>query len=247
MSREILVQGTLAKFQSLVDGTVRIIVDTHTPSEAMALLQAGVGQAVVVAPLTEHLQEVRDIDAKETRPEAVRQAPVPDNKGLYSKHANALFKHGFFHNPAVYTAAGTAEQYASWIKTQPCVVHGAKGCPAENYEDGQLFVDPTHVPVTDFEHGIESRAMAIKKRYAIVSMCHTLHAKQHQDGHCAVADDDQWALWAAEQRCQWAAETIKAQIGCEHWFDISPDELIHWCMRHGVPVALLPKLYRDAA
>ena len=40
----ILIEGTLAKFQSLVDGTVRIIMDTHTPSEALALLQAGVGQ-----------------------------------------------------------------------------------------------------------------------------------------------------------------------------------------------------------
>ena len=243
----ILVQGTLAKFQSLVDGTVRIIVDTHTPSEAMALLQAGVGQAVVVAPLTESHNGIRENPKEQTGPEAVRQPPAPDNKGPYSNEAQALWRMGFFNIRQVWKAAGTDKQYLEWLKGQPCVVHSKPGCPPENYVDGALQIIPAHVRVTDEAAGLEGGGTGIKPKYSAVSVCNTAHQRQHNNGYESVLPMVQWIARAHQQVTQWASETIKADLGRDHWHQVAPVELLQWCAERGVDKSWLPRIYRDAA
>ena len=248
MTDEILVQGTLAKFQSLVDGTVRIIVDTHTPSEAMALLQAGVGQAVVVAPLTEPPSGVCDGDSKEQAgPEVSARPSVPDNKGPYSAEAQALWRMGFFNIRQVWKAAGTDAQYLEWLKGQPCVVHGKAGCPSENYVDGKLQSIPCHVRITDDKLQTGSGGTGIKPEYSAASVCNTAHQRQHQHGYDAVLPKSKWISHAHQQVTQWASETIKEDLGRDHWHQVAPVELLQWCAERGVDKSWLPRIYRDAA
>ncbi|HET9680327.1 MAG TPA: hypothetical protein VFP95_07195 [Gammaproteobacteria bacterium] len=102
-----VLSGTVMRFRSLVDGSVRVEIDLHGGLAELAALGMEHGTHVAVARLS-------DLATATTK---------------YGQYAKALRLSGFFYQPEVWPAIGKDEHYRAWLAQQRC--HMARGCAGD--------------------------------------------------------------------------------------------------------------------
>lgn len=107
------IRGTIARFSSLSDGTIRYVVDVspaddhtgfHVPHGSVALALLG-------------------------EPETEQKKPT---SRPYGAQAQTLRLSGFFRTPDVWKAIGTDKQFRAWVATQDCIATSiGEGCSGD--------------------------------------------------------------------------------------------------------------------
>lgn len=164
----------------------------------------------------------------------------------YGQQAKDLWQSSFFRSPAVWEAVGTDEQYQEWARKQLCVITGGN----DWYEDkGEKRCDYAHV------RRASDAGTAYKPRFMGVPLRHDMHQLQHDSGELAVCQRGRKRVntpqeareWfdrkALEMVHRWAWETLKGQLGFEHWNEVPPRITRKWAAKHQV-AHLLPAIYR---
>lgn len=163
----------------------------------------------------------------------VELAYKPANWG---KEARTLFLSGFFSAPAVWRAIGSDEQYQAWVRKQPSAHSSRRGT-----EDNQIV----YAHVRRVRDGAGS---SIKPLYCGIPLLNSEHQLQHQQGESGLRPGEGKA-WFDRQRVvfvtMWGWETLKRQLGFEHWPQVPPATLLEWAQRNNVD-RYLPACYRKS-
>jgi len=171
-------------------------------------------------------------------------------KGRFSEEAEALHKSRVFGLVEFASAVGTDAEYHAWIQRQKsCVSHqyseyvdGEGRCIAAHVrrasDAGTAFKPEFHqVPLTDAEHQLQhaSGENEVLRRAGI------LDAR----ADAGMAGKDWFYEKAFSYRQRWVWETLKAQLGYDHWYDVPPATLAQWAQERGL-LSKLPRCYRRA-
>ena len=229
------IEGTIARFQSLADGTVRYIVDVSPANDrhefhsvhahvALALLQingeAGDQPAGPPSPPPE-----QDI--------GVHRPDVSRPRHPYGASARELKLSGFCRAPDVWRSVGTDEGFLRWLREQPCVLAGSKVDPCQG--------DIVAAHVRRIANGA---GMGRKPEFSALPMCSHHHHLQHQHGEERLAPRAQWDEWRIQYVEQWCWETLRAALGYESMGDVPPAVLTAWAEQHSLD-RYLPLAYRQ--
>lgn len=146
----------------------------------------------------------------------------------------------FLRNRKIWEAVGTDKEYQDYLRTKPCA-----HCKWTPHYEFDLFVpsEPAHVRRVS-----DGAGTAIKPKYAAIPLCPTgkglsCHQNQHQQGESFLGGKE----WVDQARINhvvaWVWESLKAQLGYDHWNDVPPPTLLAWAVEHGVD-KYLPECYR---
>lgn len=164
----------------------------------------------------------------------------------YGDQAKQLYQSSFFRSPQVWELIGTDEQYQAWARKQPCVITGGFDWDEKK---GESRCDYAHV------RRAADAGTAYKPRFMGVPLVHAMHQLQHDSGELAVCQHGRKRVktvedareWFDKQALasvhRWAWETLKHQLGFEHWNQLPPRILRKWAARNGL-AQLLPEMYR---
>lgn len=149
----------------------------------------------------------------------------------YGKFAQQLRLSRFFYTPQVWRAIGSDQHYQQWCRSQPSAFsrrHGTESDPIQ-------FAHVRRVA--------DGAGTGIKPTHCGIPLLASEHARQHQEGEAALGGKE----WADKQRIthvvHWAWDTLKAQLGYEHWPQVPPETLLQWAQRNDVD-QYLPACYR---
>ena len=238
------IQGTITKFLSLADGTLRLQVDVHhrDSTEALGLL-CEVGATVAVARLVEEQTEQQRYDGVTVTGSGrqVDEEPAPVSKPTPPKGKDPLtgtiMKHfylsGFFQSPKVLralSAHGNDVGFLLWLKTQVCWHCGKQ----DMTEDGSHFyVQSAHVRRVN-----KGAGTSIKPQFSAIPLCSTCHGIQHAVGESGIAPREWWEEKAAKAREEWghmrlrdifATDSISANVSVDNlWTWLRTNELLNY-------------------
>jgi hypothetical protein len=152
----------------------------------------------------------------------------------YGTQAQSLRLSAFFRTPDVWRAIGNDAQFRAWVATQDCIATSiGEGCSGD--------VIAAHV-----RRIADGAGTGIKPAYACVPLCHGHHTEQHQHGESRLAPKEKWDLWRIQTVEKWAWETLRAELGYAHWYDVPPTVLLAWA-EHACVDRYLPSAYLAAA
>ena len=158
----------------------------------------------------------------------VELAYKPANWGEESRK---LFISSFFRTPAVWQAIGTDAKYQEWVRQQPSAYSKRKGSES----------DP--VVYAHVRRVADGAGSGIKPLYCGVPLLNSEHQLQHQKGESALGGKE----WFNKQRIlhvmMWGWESLKFQLGYEHWQQVPPETLLEWAQKNNVD-RYLPPCYR---
>lgn len=210
---------TYRKSRTLADGSLRLEIDVE-PKDAQAAFalfhEPGASGAIV--RLTDEAAQ------RASNQDAVAAAP-------YGDHAKALRLSAFFRNPDVWRAVGTDTEFLDWLKTQACAARKHAGCAGQ--------VVPAHV-----RRVANGAGTAHKPPYSAIALCDSHHRIQHQHGESALGGKEWFDRQRIEHLQRWCWESLKAQLGYEHWSDLPPIHLYEWAQLHDLE-RYLPSCYRE--
>lgn len=166
--------------------------------------------------------------------DAATEDMQPRETHPYGNEAKILKQSSFFRTPEVWRAIGTDKEYLEWLRHQPCCYCYLVKQKA-SYDN---VSEAAHVRRIANGAGI-----AIKPEYSAIPFCHTHHKMQHDHGEVAVGGKEFVDKKRIEYVSKWAWETLKEQLGCEHWYDVMPEVLKLWALKHSVD-KYLPKTYK---
>jgi hypothetical protein len=212
------IQGTVTKFLSLADGTLRIQVDVHHGDTSTALgLLCEVGTTVAVARLVDDKtdqerydsvtvtgsgRQVADEDADDPAPAAVG----PKRDPLTGKVMKHFYTSGFFQSPKVCRALGLDAEFLQWCRHQRCW----KCDKVDMGEGGVEFVQAAHVRRINAGSGT-----SVKPQYSAIPLCSECHSIQHAVGESGLAPPEWWAEKAARARQEWGHQKLRYNFGVE--------------------------------
>ena len=228
------IEGTIARFQSLADGTVRYIVDVSPANDRHEF--HSVHAAVALALLIDGEAGDPPADLPSPPPEqggSSRHPPASQPRHPYGASARELKLSGFCRSPDVWRAVGTDEGFRRWIHQQPCVLGSSKVDPCQG--------DIVAAHVRRIANGA---GVGIKPPFSAVPLCHHHHHLQHQHGEERLAPKAQWDEWRIQYVEQWAWESLRALLGYESMGDVPPAVLHAWAEKHGLD-RYLPLAYRQ--
>jgi len=209
--------GAMTLAKRFKDGTFRFQIDVSGEHEELiGSLFMGVDMPVAIARLTQ---------------EAAQQTAQKQAQSLYGEEAKALRRSAFFRTPDVWRAVGSDDEFLAWLRTQRCVAMG--GCRGD--------VVAAHVRRVS-----EGAGVGIKPPYCAIPLCDHHHSYAHQYGDSTLGNREWWDLERIKNVQQWAWESLKQQLGYDHWNQVPPRALKDWAEQHGVEL-LLPNVYRSAA
>ena len=167
--------------------------------------------------------------------EALMKAAV-DEPPKFGPQAKALrLCLQFVGNPKVWAAVGSDEDFLSWLRTMPCAY--CRGKPHwEN--DEYVHCVPAHVRRVAAGSGT-----AIKPVYSAIPLCNVCHDKQHRQGEGALGGKEWFDRQRIHHVVEWVWQSLKEQLGYEHWNEMPPATLHAWALEHGLLDAL-PPCYR---
>ncbi len=210
------IQGTVTKFLSLADGTLRIQVDVHHGDTPTALsLLCEVGTTVAVARLAEEPTDQerydsvtvtgsgRQVDEEgddEPAPAAQRSKRDPLT-GTIMAH---FYKTGFFQSPKVLKVMGLDSEFLQWLRRQVCWHCGKQDVG----EDGSFYVQAAHV-----RRVAQGAGTGVKPPYSAIPLCSACHSIQHAVGESGIAPRDWWDANAAKARQEWGHEMLREKFG----------------------------------
>lgn len=219
MTDAAILRGSFVRMQTMADGTPRLIIDLpQTTLSQLGALELDPGAPIAIARLTQ---------------EAALQQSQNAAQAIYGAEAKALRLSSFFRAPDVWRAVGTDAEFLAWLRERPCASKGYGCCGGD--------IVAAHVRRVS-----EGAGVGIKPPYCAISLCDAHHRQAHNQGDSALGDRDWWDRQRIEHVQAWAWESLKTQLGYEHWNQVPPPVLIEWAIKHGVQ-ALLPGAYRSAA
>lgn len=243
------IQATVARFQSLADGTLRLIVDVHQVDTEKALMGlARVGQLVGIAGIRDDVQvdplarcpgcgcpegELHEEGCPVLEEDRAKLAKglkaKAKTKGPYGKPASYLFVNGFFLAPAVCKALGKDREYLDSLRKHNCA-HCNLDEPSE----------PAHVRTVG-----KGAGASIKPPYSAIPLCHECHTKQHASGYNGgLGRDMAWAVAKSARYLQdWGHERLKRALNADSLSDVNPAVLRVWAVENELN-AYLPDAYR---
>lgn len=184
------------------------------------------------------------IPSNEVNPFSARLMQFGTNVGLvalafnpanWGREAHALFMSGFFRTPAVWQAIASDAHYQAWVRKQPSAHSKRQGT-----EDDPIV----YAHVRRVRDGAGS---SIKPLYCGIPLLNSEHRLQHQKGESGLRPKEGKA-WFDKQRVVfvtlWGWETLKAQLGFEHWPQVPPETLFAWAEKNNV-TQYLPACYRQ--
>lgn len=211
------------KISTLVDGTLRIVVDVDPPHRAAAFsLFAEPGTNGAMAALKDGYGLVEDED------------------NSYGKWWHQMISGNRFH-PQMCQHIDTDAKFEDWIRQQPSCIDGDYDY-SEQYPEGRCEI--AHV------RRAGPSGTAHRPPYNGVPMTHAQHSLQHQQGELAVLvkwdvlrskEDqtvDQAKKWfdskAFQYRSEWASKTLCRQLGHESRKDCPPAKVLDWAKEMGI-------------
>lgn len=149
----------------------------------------------------------------------------------WGKQAQQLRLSAFFRTPKVWQAIGSDEHYQDWCRSQPSAFSRRPG----NDSDPMQYAHVRRVA--------DGAGTGIKPSHCGIPLLASEHARQHQHGESVLGGK----AWADKQRIdhvvRWAWETLKRQLGYEHWPQVPPEKVLAWAKRHDID-QYLPQCYR---
>lgn len=238
------IQGTITKFLSLADGTLRLQVDVHHRHEREALgLLCEVGATVAVARLVEEQTDQqrydsvtttgsgRQVDAEDVEgppPDRVEKDPVV---GTILSH---FYRTGFFQSPKVLNALGSDTEFLQWLRLEVCWHCGKQDSSGSDDGGPQVFfVQAAHVRRIN-----KGAGTSVKPAFSAIPLCSTCHGIQHAVGESGLAPSEWWESNAAKAREEWghmklreafATDSISANVGADElWAWLRTNDLLNY-------------------
>lgn len=156
----------------------------------------------------------------------------------WGKESQQLRLSQFFYTPDVWEAIGSDEKYQAWCRRQ------------KSAHSGRLGIDGNPIVYAHVRRVAAGSGMAKKPIYSGIPLLNTEHQQQHQGGETSLLDSNgkrrtrEWYnKTAIDHVVRWAWETLKHQLGYEHWPQVPPEKLRGWAESKGVD-RHLPKCYR---
>ncbi|WP_153716986.1 hypothetical protein [Eikenella corrodens] len=216
-------------------------------ADVKAVKSLGVCRLVVEVPIEQHKAVTNgfwDADVLVTLSDAkqaygVAEADKPEQEELadYGHYYQALYKSGFFHNPALWRWAGTDGEYQDYVRALPSCVSGRQDYDADS---GRMRCEYAHVRRVSAGAGT-----GVKPEYSGVPLTHEEHALQHCAGESALlggAYKDGRLDWfqkkAAEYRTAWIKSVLYAHFGVESLKEVPPQQFAQWAQECGMYPAL---------
>lgn len=239
--QEIALEASTGTFKSLVDGTLRLIIDFEPRNKNDAVKYFGsIGTHIVVAPLTKQANITNDI------------TQTVSTKGPYGNYAQILDKNGFWMHDAVHDLAGSDADYQAWCRTQPCTMHYGH-CAPECWNENKGCFD---IVYAHMNFSCNSGKGIKNKTKDGMPLCNTAHMLiQHQDGDIELAialgipygqrptkaQTQEFLLTKCRKlRAIWSRKVIKKDVfNKDSWADVNPDSFKDWTedesIKHLVP------------
>ena len=156
--------------------------------------------------------------------------PAEEKEPAYGEQAKILRLSDFFRRPEVWRAVGTDDEFLVWVRSQVCTARRLGHC------NGDIVA--AHV-----RRVAEGAGTGIKPEYSAIALCSHHHDLQHQKGESALGNKAWFDKHRIEHLQQWCWDTLKTQLGFEHWNEVPPDTMRQWALATGVE-RFLPEAYR---
>lgn len=164
--------------------------------------------------------------------EAAIEDMQPKEDHPYGNEAKILKQSPLFRTPEVWQAIGTDDAFRVWIRQQACCICGHLPC------------DEGHIEAAHVRRIAAGAGMGIKPKYSCIPLCRSCHQMQHNEGESFLGGkeflDKQRILYVSK----WAWEALKEQLGKSHWYDVTPETLRLWAIKHGID-KYLPQIYKE--
>lgn len=229
------ISGTIARFQSLADGTIRYLIDVspaddrhefHAPhaTVALALLTGPGASAVQPPPATP--------SGNATTSSASSPGPSP-----YGQAAKALRLSGFCRAPKVWERLGEDWAFLEWVRTQPCL--------APSMLQGKCTPCHGDVVAAHVRRIANGAGTGIKPPWSAIPLCARHHHDQHQHGESVLGGKDLWDQMRIHTVEAWAWQRLRTLMGYESLAQCPPEKLAEWASNNGL-AQYLPAEYRAA-
>ena len=88
---------------------------------------------------------------------------------------------------------------------------------------------------------------SIKPKYSAIPLCgagygKNCHDRQHREGESAIGGKERVDKLRLHYVHQWVWDSLKSQLGYEHWNQVPPQTLMAWASWNGV-LDTLPDIY----
>ena len=198
---ELPIQANTVKISTLVDGSLRAVIEIHERDKQRYMNHFGEPNEVMA------IVKLRDFQHQDK----------PDHPD-HGQYANKLHRVGFFQNPLICLLAGSDEEFLSWTRKQFCCI-----CD-------HLDVDrDTGIEQNEAAHvrrvGLGS-GTGIKPAYSAVPLCHDCHHKQHNKGESELLEGAGWEKLRAKYLTSWCKSALKKQLGAESFREIGMEDLV---------------------
>jgi len=240
------IQGTITKFASLADGTLRLQVDVHHGDTSAALgLLCEVGTTVALARLVEEQTDQERYDSVTTTgsgrqvDDEEEEARPPINStptAVGSKRdplTGQILKHfymgGFFQSPKVLRALADSDHgdidFLLWLKSQVCWHCGKQEMHIDEATGTtHFFVQAAHVRRVSAGAGT-----GIKPQFSAIPLCDACHTIQHAVGESGIAPREWWEEKAAKARQEWGHQRLREVFATDSVSaTVSVDDLWAW-------------------
>lgn len=227
-------QGTVSKFQSLADGTLRLQVDIHQTDTAQALeLLCEVGRTVAIAGLTDQLADERSEQERYdsvsvTGSERIVEDECDNNAG---KLMQQLYRAGWFHAPKVLQALGKDAMFLQWVRGQST----CWACDGRNLDDNPIVA-------AHYRKVASGAGTGLKPPYSAIPLCKFCHDKQHAHGYGVISPTGWWEEKVAKARQDWGHQRMRDIFRTTSMTAVPAQHVVEWALENELS-SLIPSEY----
>ena len=157
----------------------------------------------------------------------------------YGDQARLLRKSRTLLNPAIVRLTGSSSAFQTWVKSQPCSI---TRCESDNDFIQVRKPFSSHHP----EYLGVSMSEAVKRIYLQHGLRVTLRYYKLIHQHESDESTKAWLQQTAMELLHcWVWESLKSQLGFQHWSEVPPNVLKDWAIKHNI-VYTLPIPYRNS-
>ncbi len=222
-------QGTVSKFQSLADGTLRLQVDVHQTDTAQALeLLCEVGRTVAIAALMDADVLVAEGGPMQSMDVVATEDECDNNAG---KLMQSLYQAGWFHAPRVLKALGKDAMFLQWCRQQP----QCWACDGRGLEDHPI-------QAAHYRKVASGAGTSIKPPYSAIPLCKFCHDKQHAHGYSVISPATWWEEKVAKARQDWGHQRMRDIFGTTSMTAVPAKYVVEWAIERELQ-GLIPPEY----